>query len=262
VTAQEFAAKVRAREKLVGYWITLDVPPATERIARLGYDYVVLDGQHGLIGYDGLLTGLMAIDAGAAVGAASGAVQAVGLVRVEANHETPIGRALDAGAAGVIVPLIDTAEDVARAVRAAKYPPLGARSFGPMRASLRIDSVPAAANAATVVLAMIETPLGLQNVAEICATPGLDGVYVGPSDLGLSLGARFPGDPEIAGPFEEAVALIAQTAQEAGIAAGIHTFDGESAQLRLSQGYTFATVSSDLSHLEAAAAAHLDAARA
>jgi 4-hydroxy-2-oxoheptanedioate aldolase len=258
VTAQEFAVKVRSREKLVGYWVTLDVPPATERIARLGYDYVVLDGQHGLIGYDGLLTGLMAIDAGAAIGAR----QSVGLVRVEANHETPIARALDAGAAGVIVPLIDTADDVARAVRAVKYPPLGVRSFGPIRASLRIDPVPAEANAATVVLAMIETPLGLKNVAEICATPGLDGVYVGPSDLGLSLGARFPGDPEIAEPFEEAVALIARTAEEAGIAAGIHTFDGDSAQLRLSQGYTFATVASDLSHLEAAAAAHLEAARA
>ncbi|MEU4196201.1 aldolase/citrate lyase family protein [Kribbella sp. NPDC026611] len=257
MSALDFANRVRSREKLVGYWVTLDAPPATERIARLGYDYVVLDAQHGLIGYDGLLTGLLAIDAGAALAGGG----PVGLVRVEANNATPIGRALDAGAAGVIVPLIDTAEDVAVAVRAAKYPPLGARSFGPMRSALRIDPVPAAANAATVVLAMIETPLGLKNVAEICATPGLDGVYVGPSDLGLALGARFPGDPEIDGPFEEAVELIAQTAADAGIAAGIHTFDGESAQRRLAQGYTFATVSSDLSHLEASAAEHLRVAR-
>jgi 4-hydroxy-2-oxoheptanedioate aldolase len=257
VTAQEFADRIRSREKLVGYWVTLDVPPATERIARLGYDYVVLDGQHGLISTTGLLHGLLAIDAGAAIGSG----RTVGLVRVEANDPTPIGRALDTGAAGVIVPLIDTAEDVAAAVRAAKYPPVGVRSFGPLRASLRIDQVPAEANAQTVVLAMIETPLGLKNVAEICATPGLDGVYVGPSDLGLSLGARFPGDPEIEGPFEEALELIARTAREAGIAAGIHTFDGESAQARLAQGYTFATVSSDLSHLEAVAATHLETAR-
>ena len=252
-----FAGRVRSREKLVGYWITLDVPPVAERIARLGYDYVVLDGQHGLIGYQGLMTGLLAIDAGAAIGPRPTA----GLVRVEANDPTPIGRALDAGATGVIVPLIDTADDVARAVRAAKYPPAGVRSFGPMRASLRIGPVPADSNAQTVVLAMIETPLGLKNVAEICATPGLDGVYVGPSDLGLALGARFPGDPEIEGPFEEALELIARTAQEAGIAAGIHTFDGDSANLRIEQGYTFATVASDLSHLEASAAAHLETAR-
>lgn len=257
MSANDFARKVRSREKLVGYWITLDVPPAAERIARLGYDYVVLDGQHGLIGYQGLLTGLLAIDAGSAIGPRP----TVGLVRVEANETTPIARALDAGATGVIVPLIDSADDVARAVRSAKYPPAGVRSFGPMRSSLRIGPVPADSNDATVVLAMIETPLGLKNVAEICATPGLDGVYVGPSDLGLALGARFPGDPEIEGPFEEAIELIAQTAREAGIAAGIHTFDGDSAKRRLEQGYTFATVASDLSHLEAIAASHLDTAR-
>jgi 2-keto-3-deoxy-L-rhamnonate aldolase RhmA len=161
----------------------------------------------------------------------------------------------------VIVPLIDSADDVVRAVQAAKYPPVGGRSFGPMRASLRIGPVPADANAATVVLAMIETPLGLMHVEEICATPGLDGVYVGPSDLGLALGARFPGDPEIDGQFEVALELIARTAAEAGIAAGIHTFDGESAKKRLDQGYTFATIASDLSHLDAIAAAHLDTAR-
>ncbi|TCC27540.1 HpcH/HpaI aldolase family protein [Kribbella speibonae] len=257
MNANDFSHKVRSREKLVGYWITLDVPPAAERIARLGYDYVVLDAQHGLIGYQGLMTGLLAIDAGASIGPRA----TVGLVRVEANDPTPIGRALDAGATGVIVPLIDSADDVARAVRAAKYPPVGVRSFGPMRAALRIGPVPADSNDATVVLAMIETPLGLENVAEICATPGLDGVYVGPSDLSLALGARFPGDPEVEGPFEEAVELIARTAREAGIAAGIHTFDGESAKKRLDQGYTFATVASDLSHLEAIAAAHLDTAR-
>jgi 4-hydroxy-2-oxoheptanedioate aldolase len=257
MNANDFAGRVRGREKLVGYWVTLDSPAAAERIGRLGYDYVVLDAQHGLIGYQGLMTGLLAIDAGAAIGPRP----SVGLVRVEANDPTPIGRALDAGATGVIVPLVDSADDVARAVRAAKYPPVGVRSFGPMRASLRIGPVPADSNAATVVLAMIETPLGLQNVAEICATPGLDGVYVGPSDLSLALGARFPGDPEVDGPFEEAVELIARTAREAGVAAGIHTFDGESAKKRLAQGYTFATVASDLSHLEAIAAAHLETAR-
>ncbi|MFF0344147.1 HpcH/HpaI aldolase/citrate lyase family protein [Kribbella sp. NPDC004875] len=257
MSANDFALKVRGREKLVGYWITLDSPAAAERIGRLGYDYVVLDGQHGLIGYQGLVNGLLAIDAGSAIGPRP----SVGLVRVEANDPTPIGRALDAGATGVIVPLVDSADDVARAVRAAKYPPVGVRSFGPMRAALRIGPVPAESNDATVVLAMIETPLGLANVAEICATPGLDGVYVGPSDLSLALGARFPGDPDVDGPFEEAVALIARTAREAGIAAGIHTFDGESAKRRLEQGYSFATVASDLSHLEAIAAAHLETAR-
>ncbi|WP_405056027.1 aldolase/citrate lyase family protein [Kribbella sp. NBC_01505] len=247
-----FAERLRNREQLVGYWVTLDAPPATERIARLDYDYVVLDAQHGLFGYEGMVHGLLAIDAGRG---------AAGLVRVEANDPTPIGRALDAGAIGVIIPLIDTAEDVARAVRAVKYPPLGRRSFGPMRAELRVHPVSAENNKLTVVIAMIETAEALENVAEICATPGLDGLYVGPSDLALSLGARYPGDPETAGRLEEAIAVIIKTATEAGLAVGMHTPDGENARRRLDQGFTFATVSSDLSHLEAAAVEHLRIAR-
>jgi 2-keto-3-deoxy-L-rhamnonate aldolase RhmA len=245
-----FADRLRARETAVGYWVTMDAPAATERIARVGYDYVVLDGQHGLISTRGLLDGLIAIEAGGS---------SVGLVRVEANHATPIGRALDAGAVGVIVPLIDTAEDAAYAVRAARYPPSGIRSYGPSRSGLRIGPVPAEADAATVVLAMIETRQGLTNVAAICATAGLDGIYVGPSDLCLAVGGRFPGDPDVARPFNAAVALIAETAAAAGIAAGIHTPSGGVARQRLAEGYTFATVSSDLDHLQAAAAAHLDA---
>lgn len=249
--AKGFADRLRAREAAVGYWVTLDAPAATERIARLGYDYVVLDGQHGLLSTRGVLDGLMAIDAGDS--------PAVGLVRVEANNATPIGRALDAGAAGVIVPLVDTAEDAARAVRAARYPPTGIRSYGPARSSLRIGPVPAEADAATVVLAMIETRQGLDNAAAICATPGLDGIYVGPSDLCLAVGGKFPGDPDVAEAFDAAIELIASSAAEAGIAAGIHTRDGEAARRRLGEGYTFATVASDLDHLQQAAAAHLAA---
>lgn len=257
MTAEDFARRLRARETLVGYWVVLDAPVATERIARVGYDYIVLDGQHGLLGYRGLLDGLMAVDAGAALGSGT-----AGLVRVEANDPTPIGRALDAGAAGVIVPLVDTAGDAARAVRAARYPGSGGiRSYGPMRSGLRVGPDPAEADAGTVVLAMVETAKGLANVAEICATPGLDGVYVGPSDLRLAVGGRFPGDTGVAEAFDDAVALVARTAAATGIAAGIHTNDGAEAKHWLSSGYTFATVSCDLTHLEAYAAAQLDASR-
>lgn len=247
----EFARKIRARERAVGYWCVLDAPVATERIGRLGYDYVALDAQHGLLGYSGLLSGLMAIDAGQT---------AVGLVRVDSNNATSIGRALDAGAAGIIVPLVDTAEDAAAAVAAAKYPPLGRRSYGPMRSALRVGPIPAEANASTLVFAMIETPEGLANVKEICATPGLDGIYVGPSDLSLAVGGAYPNDPAIQAEFDEALAVIADAAAAAGIAAGIHTAAGPIAAQRLQQGYTFVSIASDLTHLELAAKAHLDAA--
>lgn len=247
-----FADRLRARERAVGYWVTLDSPVSTERIARLGYDYVTLDAQHGLLGYSGLLAGLTAIDAGGG---------SVGLVRVEANDPTYIGKALDAGAGGVIVPLVDNAADAAAAVAAAHYPPAGRRSYGPMRSGLRIGPTPADANATVVVLAMIETPDGLANIEEICATPGLDGIYVGPSDLCLAVGGAYPNDPAVADVFESALTTIRDTAAAAGIAAGIHTPAGDHAARRLAEGYTFATVSGDLVHLEQAARTHLEASR-
>ncbi|OLF06197.1 aldolase [Actinophytocola xinjiangensis] len=253
MTAAQFAAKLRAREPVIGYWSALDAPPATERIARLGYDYVCLDGQHGMLGYSGLLSSLMAVDA------AGG--DTVGLVRVEANDITPIGRALDAGACGVIIPLIETAADAADAVASVRYPPLGRRSYAPTRAALRHGSKPADQNTVNVVIAMIETPGALSEVDAICATPGLDGVYVGPSDLSLAVGGAFPLDPAISDKFEQAVTTVREAAANAGIAAGIHTPNGETAARRLAEGFTFASIASDIAHLEAAARNHLDAAR-
>ena len=187
--AAEFVAKVRRRETVVGYWVVLDSPTSTERVASVGYDYVCLDGQHGLFGYSGMLAGLTAIDA---------AGEAVGIVRVGANDAATIGRALDAGAAGVIVPLVNSAEDAARAVAASRYPPVGVRSYGPGRYSSPVGPLLAEINDAVMVLAMIETAEGLADVEAIAATPGLDGLYIGPSDLTIGLGGAAPGDRSVA----------------------------------------------------------------
>jgi 4-hydroxy-2-oxoheptanedioate aldolase len=242
-----FADRLRAREPLLGYWSALDAPVATERIARLGYDYVCLDGQHGYLGYPGMLGALLAISSAGGTG----------LVRVEANDITPIGRALDAGAGGVIVPLVDSPSDAAAAVASVRYPPDGRRSFAANRSGLP----PAEANARNVVIAMIETPGALSEVDAICATPGLDGVYVGPSDLSLAVGGAFPMDPAVSEEFEAAVERVRTAARSAGIAAGIHTPNGATAKRRLAEGFTFASIASDLSHLEQAAKGHLEDAR-
>nr|WP_240926634.1 aldolase/citrate lyase family protein [Rhodococcus kroppenstedtii] len=236
----------------MGYWSVIDSPVSTEWLAHVGWDYLCLDLQHGLIGYDGLLRGLTAVDA---------AHGPAGLVRVEANDRTYIGKALDAGARGVIVPLIDTAEDAALAVSYSRYPPVGVRSYGPMRSQLRVGPLPGEANDAVVVLAMIETPEGLENVESICAVPGLDGIYVGPSDLRIAVGGSSPADSSVDEVFDAALVRIADAAAAAGIACGIHTPSGEVAARRLTQGFTFATVASDLTHLKAASEAHLVAAR-
>jgi 4-hydroxy-2-oxoheptanedioate aldolase len=250
MSAASFAAKARSNEPVVGYWVVLDSPVSTERVARLGYDYVALDAQHGLMGYSGWLHGLMAIDAAGAAG----------IVRVPSNNAAFIGQALDAGAAGVIVPLVSNAEEAAAAVRAVRYPPHGMRSYGPMRSALRIGPRPADADGTVLCLAMIETPEGLANVEAICAVPGIDGVYIGPSDLCLAVGGKFPNDPDVAEDFEAALVSIREAAQGAGVIAAIHTASGEIARQRIAEGFTFVTVASDLTHLEAAAANHLSAA--
>ncbi len=249
---QGFAARLRNREQIIGYWITLDSPVSTERIARLGYDYVAFDAQHGLLGYNGLLTGLMAVDAGQ---------RAVGVVRVGSNDLYQIGRALDAGAAAVIVPLVDNAEQAAAAVSYTRYAPGGLRSYGPMRSALRIGPNPADVQDQVAVIAMIETADGLANVESICATEGLAGVYIGPSDLTLSLGGTSSTDTAVSEAFEAALTRVREAAAAAGIAAGIHNPTGEAAAKRLAQGFTFVSVASDLTHLELVAKSHLGAAR-
>ncbi len=251
MSAAAFAEKARAKQAVVGYWVVLDSPVSTERVARLGYDYVALDAQHGLMGYSGWLHGLMAIDAAGAAG----------MVRVPSNNAAFIGQALDAGAAGVIVPLINNAAEAAAAVRAVRYPPHGMRSYGPMRSALRIGPKPAEADATVLCLAMIETPEGLENVKEICAVPGIDGVYIGPSDLCLAVGGKFPNDPDVAEVFNAALVTIREAAEAADVIAAIHTPSGEVAAQRIAEGFTFVTVASDLTHLEIAAAGHLATAR-
>ncbi|MGW7042252.1 HpcH/HpaI aldolase family protein [Streptomyces avermitilis] len=252
-TSAEFTAALRDREQLIGYWSLLDSPIAAERLASVGYDYLAFDAQHGLFGYQGMLNNLLATDTKGST--------AVGMVRVEANDLTYIGKALDAGATAVIVPLIDNAQDAADAVAAVRYPPLGRRSYGPMRAQLRIGPNPADTHEETAVLAMIETADGLANVEEICATPGLDGVYVGPSDLRLAIGGATSTDPSVQDEFEQALTRVRKAAEAAGIAAGIHNADGASAARRLAEGFTFASVAADVVHLQQIATSHLQAAR-
>lgn len=246
-----FAARLRAGERTVGYWVASDNPVATERLAALGYDYIVLDGQHGLLEYRGLLAGLTAIDAGA---------RSAGVVRVVSNNQFWIGQALDAGARGVIVPLVDTVADAETAVAACRYPPLGRRSFGPTRSGLRIGPTPAEADAQIACLLMIETPGGLRNVADIARVPGVDGLYVGPSDLRLSLGAKTATDPALDAEFGAALRAVLEAAKAAGIAVGFHCQDGASAARRLAEGFSYVSIASDLNHLEQVAQHHLAAA--
>jgi 4-hydroxy-2-oxoheptanedioate aldolase len=247
----DFAERLRRRHQLIGYWVASDNPVMAERLARVGYDFICLDLQHGLIDYAGCVHGLTAIDAGGATG----------VVRVPGNDAAWIGRALDAGAQAVVVPLVNSADEARAAVRACRYPPSGVRSYGPMRASLRIGPRPSEANESVACIVMIETSRAVDELEAICAVPGLDGVYVGPSDLALALGAAQPQDGPTLPEFRQALQRVAVTARKAGIAAGLHCGDGESGGRALREGFTFVSISNDLNHLSALAGEHLRQAR-
>ncbi|MEU9438264.1 aldolase/citrate lyase family protein [Streptomyces sp. NPDC048252] len=248
----DFAGRLRGRERLVGYWIACDNPVGTERIAGVGYDYIGVDGQHGVVHQPGWQSAMLAVDA---MG------RSAGVIRVPSVDPIAIGAALDAGARAVIVPMVETASEAAIAARACRHWPAGTRSLGgPVRAELRLGSVPGELDEAVACIAMIETAAAMENLAAICATPGLDAVYVGPADLSVALGARYFGDPSAQAELERALKEVTAAAAAAGIACGIHCLDGTTAAQRLTEGFTFATVSSDITHLREAAATHLAAA--
>src|SRR5918997_5730131 len=162
-----------------GLWMTVPGSVGAEILAGAGVDYVCVDQQHGVIDYDAMVPMFQAIRA---EGPAP-------ITRVLSNDPFLIMKALDAGAWGVIVPLVNDTEDAARAVAACRYPPQGVRSYGPVRAARVIGSRDPEDLAGEVLcIVMVETREGLERVEEIAATPGLDGLYIGPSDLALSLG--------------------------------------------------------------------------
>ena len=240
-------ARLSAGETLLNGWLHLPGGVSAEIMGRAGYDALTIDLQHGLIGDGGLVASLQAI----------AATPAAALVRVPWLHPPDLMRALDAGAAGVICPLIDTGAQAAALVHACRYPPHGGRSYGPTRARLHYgDDYALRADAQTLIFAMIETRQALENLDAILDTPGLSGVYVGPADLSLSLSGRATLD-FTQGETAQAVARIAEAATRRGLIPGIFTQGGELARLALSLGYRFVTAGSDFALLDGAARAVL-----
>ncbi len=234
-----------------GLWSVMAGPVGAEILARTGPDYVCVDQQHGLIDYDSMVPMFQAIGSG---GAAP-------ITRVLANDPFLIMKALDAGAWGVIVPLVNSAGEAASAVAACRYPPRGTRSYGPVRAAGVIGSRDPEDLANEVLcFVMVETREALERVEEIAATPGLDGIYIGPSDLALSLGLAPTLEPT-EDEHVEAVRRIREACHEHGIAAGIHCPSGEWAKTHADAGFELITVASDAPLLVGAASKELGVAR-
>lgn len=250
-TAFALAARLRAGETVFSAWCQSGSPIVAETIARGGFPAAVLDAQHGLWDMASAIAGIGALHHAGATP----------LVRVPLGDFAFVSRALDCGAEGIIAPMINTPEDARRFADAAKYPPVGARSWGPFRAMpLQGRSVPTEylreANAGTLTLAMIETPTALANVEAIAATPGIDALFIGPYDLSTSLSAGAAQDihaPEV----DRAIDRIRDAAIGAGKIPGIYCRDAERARTMAARGFRFLTVGSDFGFLHEATAAQL-----
>jgi 4-hydroxy-2-oxoheptanedioate aldolase len=200
------------RAPLACAWCTLGSAFAAEIVARSGADVVCVDVEHGLLGWDGALPTVTTLSAaGVPV-----------LVRVPSHEPVGIMKALDAGATGVVVPHVDSAVQAAAAASACRYPPEGRRSWGPTRAALLSSGDTFAANQAVACIAMVETDAAIEGVADIAATPGIDGVIVGSNDLALDLLAAGGSVAEVkeSPEFEERLAAVASACRDAGILAG------------------------------------------
>jgi 4-hydroxy-2-oxoheptanedioate aldolase len=166
--------------------------------------------------------------------------------------------ALDAGALGVVIPMIETREDAIAAVSACRYPPAGQRSYGPIRARDVMGSTDPDVLSDVACIIMIETQRALADLDEIVSTPGIDAVYIGPSDLALALGEK-PGST--APIVDDTVQHIADVCRRHGVAIGMHTPAGAVARRYVERGFNFATVFSDAGLIAAAAREQLDVAR-
>jgi 2-keto-3-deoxy-L-rhamnonate aldolase RhmA len=222
-------AALRSGDAVACIWLSLGSVALAEIAAEQRPGAVVFDGQHGLWERQALHHAIAAV-----------APVSTPVVRVQVNNIAAIGEALDSGAQGVIVPLVETADEAAAAVAAAHYPPLGVRSGGGVRPLGDFAGYLASCARQMLVGVMIETARGLANAGEIVATPGLDMVFIGPGDLALALG------PDAAAGLEPAMQYILALCQAANVPCGLFTTSPEAAAARIAQGFAFVVAEDDI----------------
>jgi 4-hydroxy-2-oxoheptanedioate aldolase len=227
--------KLRAGKPAIGAWLGIPSSASAEAMAHQGFDWLCIDTQHGAIDFSTALPMLQAISN----------TPTMPFVRVPWNEPSIIMKYLDAGAYGIIVPMIETKEDAEAAVWAMRYPPAGMRSSGPFRATLYAGTdYQDHANEELLLAVMIETPKALENLDDIAAVPGIDVLYIGPSDLSqaLGLGPRYNADnPKHA----ETVTRIREVCERHGVIPGVHTNGNVLTNRYIKEGFKMVMLTTD-----------------
>ena len=238
-------------EAVVNGWLAIPAGFSAEVMAHQGFDSLTVDMQHGVVDYEAAVTMLQGISC----------TPVIPLARVPWLEPGRIMKILDAGAYGIICPMINTRGQAEELVACCKYPPFGYRSFGPVRASIYMGADYAErANDDLIVLPMIETREALKNLDDILTVRGVDGVYVGPADLSLALGCK-PRLDQSDEPVVEAQQTILKTCRKHGLIAGIHNATAAYALKMIGAGYQFVTLASDSRYMAVKSAEEVAAVR-
>jgi 4-hydroxy-2-oxoheptanedioate aldolase len=242
---------------VINGWCAIPSSFSAEIMAHQGFDSITIDMQHGLVYYEVGVTMLQAIST----------TNVIPLVRVPWREPGFLMKILDAGAYGVICPMINNPEDAEDLVKACKYPPRGYRSFGPIRAKYYSGGATHGggnyhhiADDETLVIPQIETREAIKNLDAILEVPGISAIYIGPSDLSMALGKeprKGQSDPEVV----EAKQYILETAKKHKIPAGIHTNSKDAAVNAIKQGFQFVSIQSDDRFLMSKAKEEVEAVR-
>ncbi len=236
--------RLEAGEPSIGTWLSLPSPEAPEYISELPFDWLVVDTEHNAVDITTL----------ARMFAAMRPSGIAPMVRIPWNTPENVKRVLDAGAWGIVFPMVNTREEAERAVEAARYYPAGNRSVGGGRQGLSLETTGAEyyrnANEQVLVVAQVEHIKGVENADEILSVPGVDACFIGPNDLaasmGLGLGVPLESDkPELA----QAIRTVRESCKRQGVASGIHTTGAAAVQQRINEGFQFCAMASELRYM-------------
>jgi 4-hydroxy-2-oxoheptanedioate aldolase len=242
--------RLAARQPVFGGWCSAGSPFVAEVIGLQGFDWVGLDGQHGLWSYESLLASMMALSrTGAGI-----------IVRLPSRDAAAAGRILDAGAHGVIFPLIESAGDAREAVDACRIFPNGKRSFGPVRASQTFGRDPAVVSGDVSCIVMIESAVGVENAEAIAAVPGVDCIYIGPGDQAITMGLP-PGNDPVPGPHADGIEHVLKVATGHGVAVGMPSTTAAGALALAERGFSLLAVGADTWWITNAAKSETEALR-